>query len=607
VSVERHYSTAAWAFRRLLGLTYLLAFWSLATQLIGLIGRDGVLPAGLYMDAARAWAASGHIGLDRFHQLPTLCWVSTSDAFLRGLCVAGVALSALLIAGVAPVVVLAALWIDYLSLSVVSRDFLSFQWDALLLEAGLLAVFISPLVWLDTPRARTGPPRVGVWLMLWLLFRLVFGSGLVKLASGDPTWRSLTALMFHYETQPIPTPLAWYAHHMPAWFQKASTFVTLAIELGAPFMIVGSARWRLAAFALFVSLQSLIALTGNYAFFNVLSVSLCVFLLDDAMIARRARRGAARLTPSPCGRVQNAIAIAAAVVIVPVSALALAGAGGMALPGWELIEPLARAAAPFRSINSYGLFAVMTTTRPEIIVEGSMDGTTWNAYEFKYKPGDPMRRPPWVAPHQPRLDWQMWFAALGPYEDSPWFRSFCLRLLTASPDVLHLLAYDPFGGRPPRYVRGALYQYHFSDRSSAAWWIREPLGEFSPPIYTQRMAERQLTPEQFHVLREHGTEPRGSSPLNKEKRPGTFRCAGCGRELFASETKFESGTGWPSFFEPVDGAVETTVDRSHGMTRTEVHCADCGGHLGHVFPDGPAPTGLRYCMNGLALEFEPKK
>jgi peptide-methionine (R)-S-oxide reductase len=325
------------------------------------------------------------------------------------------------------------------------------------------------------------------------------------------------------------------------------------------------------------------------------------------MIARRARRGAARLTPSPCGRVQNAIAIAAAVVIVPVSALALAGAGGMALPGWELIEPLARAAAPFRSINSYGLFAVMTTTRPEIIVEGSMDGTTWNAYEFKYKPGDPMRRPPWVAPHQPRLDWQMWFAALGRYEDSPWFRSFCLRLLTASPDVLHLLAYDPFGGRPPRYVRGALYQYHFSDRSSAAWWIREPLGEFSPPIYTQRMAERQLTPEQFHVLREHGTEPRGSSPLDKEKRPGTFRCAGCGRELFASETKFESGTGWPSFFEPVDGAVETTVDRSHGMTRTEVHCADCGGHLGHVFPDGPAPTGLRYCMNGLALEFEPKK
>jgi lipase maturation factor 1 len=621
VSVPRRCSIATWVFLRLLGLTYLFAFWSIATQVIGLIGSNGILPAGLYMDAARAWAAAGHVGVERFHQLPTLCWISTGDVFLRGLCIAGVALSALLIAGVAPIVILAALWIDYLSLSVVGRDFLSFQWDALLLEAGLLAMFISPLTWLDTPRARTDPPRVGVWLMLWLLFRLMFGSGVVKLASGDPTWRSLTALMFHYETQPIPTPLAWYAHHLPAWFQKTSTFVTLAIELVVPFFILGSRRWRLAALAAFLGLQTLVALTGNYAFFNLLTAALCVFLLDDGILAPIARRAKARLKPSPyddavarklqpsvVSRVQNAIAIAAAVVIVPVSALALASSGGIALPGWQLIEPFARAVSPFRSINSYGLFAVMTTTRPEIIVEGSLDGTAWTPYEFKFKPGDPMRRPPWVAPHQPRLDWQMWFAALGRSEDSPWYRNFCVRLLTASPDVLRLLDRDPFGGRPPRYVRGALYRYRFSNRSDgAAWWTRERLGEFSPPIYTEPMVERQLTPEQFRVLREHGTEPRGTSPLNTEKRPGTFRCAGCGQELFSSATKFESGTGWPSFFEPVDGAVDTTVDRSHGMTRTEVHCAQCGGHLGHVFPDGPAPTGLRYCMNGVALEFEPQK
>lgn len=118
---------------------------------------------------------------------------------------------------------------------------------------------------------------------------------------------------------------------------------------------------------------------------------------------------------------------------------------------------------------------------------------------------------------------------------------------------------------------------------------------------------RTLSPEQFRVLREHGTERAGTSPLNKEKRTGTFVCAGCGQPLFASGTKFESGSGWPSFWEPLPQAVDTSVDRSHFMTRVEVHCANCGGHLGHVFPDGPEPTGQRYCMNGVALQFEPGK
>lgn len=123
---------------------------------------------------------------------------------------------------------------------------------------------------------------------------------------------------------------------------------------------------------------------------------------------------------------------------------------------------------------------------------------------------------------------------------------------------------------------------------------------------TDQEWKQQLTPEQFHVLREHGTERPGSSPLNYEKRSGTFQCAACGTPLFTSDTKFESGTGWPSFWKPIDGAVATTVDRSYGMTRVEVHCAKCGGHLGHLFPDGPPPTGERYCMNGVALTFDPR-
>jgi peptide-methionine (R)-S-oxide reductase len=127
----------------------------------------------------------------------------------------------------------------------------------------------------------------------------------------------------------------------------------------------------------------------------------------------------------------------------------------------------------------------------------------------------------------------------------------------------------------------------------------------TPPVKTEDEWRQQLTPEQFEVLRRHGTERRGSSPLNYEKRTGLFTCAACDTPLFSSDTKFESGTGWPSFWAPIEGAIETTIDRSHFMTRVEVHCTRCGGHLGHVFPDGPAPTGQRYCMNGVAMSFAP--
>lgn len=129
--------------------------------------------------------------------------------------------------------------------------------------------------------------------------------------------------------------------------------------------------------------------------------------------------------------------------------------------------------------------------------------------------------------------------------------------------------------------------------------------ETYPVAHSDAEWRQKLSPDQFHVLRKHGTERAGTSPLDKEHRPGTFTCAGCGQELFQSETKFNSGTGWPSFWMPIEGAVGTTVDRSFFMTRTEVHCSRCGGHLGHVFEDGPKPTGLRYCMNGVAMTFAP--
>jgi hypothetical protein len=309
------------------------------------------------------------------------------------------------------------------------------------------------------------------------------GSGAVKLTSGDPTWHHLTALEFHFETQPIPTPLAWYAHRLPLWFLKGATAVVLAIEIGAPFLILTPRRLRALAFVPLVGLQALIALTGNYAFFNLLTAALCLFLLDDAALGGW---GSVRTARAVTNRVRRGLLVALAAVTVPVSAVTFAGSLGIELPGAALVDPLARAIAPFRSVNAYGLFAVMTTTRPEIILEGSDDGATWMEYEFKYKAGDVRRRPPWVAPHQPRLDWQMWFAALGRFDDERWFQNLCVRLLEADGTVLRLLERDPFQGRKPRYIRAVLYRYRFPDRTAArpgdVWWVRERLGDYSPVL-----------------------------------------------------------------------------------------------------------------------------
>jgi hypothetical protein len=454
-SAMSRFCVSRFVFLRLLGCVYLCAFGSLVPQIVGLVGRNGILPAG------------------------------PSDAVLRAACIGGSLVSIVLIAGFVPIVAVPLLWLIYWWLSTIGADFLSFQWDALLLETGALAMLVAPMVWREGASDPHEPPRAAVWLMWWLVFRLMFGSGAVKLASGDPTWRDLTAMTFHYETQPIPNPLAFYAHHLPVAFNKASTAVTLAIELAAPLLIVGPRRLRLVAAVILVGLQLLIAATGNFAFFNLLSIALCVWLVDDAAFSygvsafRRTSDG-----PAKAGR--SVLSIAAAVVIVPVSLLHFTSSLGFLIPGWQIAAPLAEIVAPLRSVNTYGLFAVMTTTRPEIIVEGSDDGEEWQAYEFAYKPGDLRRRPPVVAPHQPRLDWQMWFAALGRYEENPWFQNFCVRLLQGSPEVQHLLARDPFGGRAPRYIRAELYQYHFARmsarRAEGVWWTRERLGAYAPVL-----------------------------------------------------------------------------------------------------------------------------
>src|SRR6059058_2641284 len=478
------YVLSRWLFLRLLGLVYLIAFGSLALQVTGLVGEHGILPATGFLERARAL-----YGGDAYRLFPTLCWLGAGDGALRILCWGGATLALLLIAGVAQAPVLALLWAFYLSLSVVGQTFLWFQWDGLLLEAGLLALLYAPTQWLPSLEQERVPSRALRWLVWLLLFKLMFLSGITKLASGDPRWRHLTALDYHFWTQPLPPWTAWYAQQLPAWMRQGMTLGTFAIELGAPWLIFVPSRfrrWRIAACALLVLGQLGIAVTGNYGFFNLLALVLCVSLLDDATLRPLLRVRLRAGEPEPPWRRHATLTLAA--VIALLSALAFVREIVATLPrGRASVEnPLLRAVAPLRSVNGYGLFRVMTTERREIVIEGGADSVHWREYRFRWKPGDPTRRPAFVAPHMPRLDWQMWFAALNPEGAREWLVPLLRHLLVGTPEVLALLGENPFPGAPPRYVRLVYYRYRFStptERATrGAWWQRERVGYLTAPL-----------------------------------------------------------------------------------------------------------------------------
>ncbi|HMP83613.1 MAG TPA: lipase maturation factor family protein, partial [Verrucomicrobiota bacterium] len=275
---------ARWVFLRSLGVVYLIAFLSLWSQLAGLIGGNGILPAQQFMAAVGEQATLNGVGIERFLMLPTLCWINASDGFLNFLCVSGSALALLLIVGIAPRLALALLWLLYLSLSVVGQTFLSFQWDTLLLEAGFFAIFYAPPQWLPGLSRESPPSRASAWLLRWLLFRLMFQSGVTKLLYDDPSWLNLSALTLHYETQPLPTWIGWHAHQLPLWFQKFSCALMYFIEIVVPFFFFAPRRLRFVAAGATAFLMVLIGFTGNYNFFNLLTIALCIPLLDDAVL-----------------------------------------------------------------------------------------------------------------------------------------------------------------------------------------------------------------------------------------------------------------------------------------------------------------------------------
>ena len=511
------YARVRFVFLRGLALIYLIAFASLWMQMDGLIGSHGIVPVEGVMEELKKEAAQTHIGLDRFHLVPTLAWWSASDFALHWQCGLGIGCALAFLVGLAPPLMLFLLWALYLSFCSVCSPFLNFQWDLLLLETGFLAIFFAPLQWWERPSRQARPPALVLWLLRWLMFRLMFESGWVKLISGDTSWWNLTALRVHYETQPLPTWIGWYAHQLPPRVQAASVFFMFLIELVVPAFIFSGRRLRLAAAGIFAGFQVLILLTGNYTFFNALALLLCLPLLDDRVLPIFWRKTlpppaplATELRPWrwPWPVTLGLTLIAVPLTTIPFLFEARARQTWPAPVGW-----LYEWAQPWRTFNGYGLFAVMTQTRPEIIVQGSDDGQAWRDYEFKYKPGDVRRAPGFVAPHQPRLDWQMWFLALQGLRDNLWFLPFEHGLLENSPSILSLMGSNPFPEKPPKYVRAMMYEYHFTDRATrqatGAWWRRELKGVFVPKISLenfQRVSSRSQESKRISKRLEHDQE-----------------------------------------------------------------------------------------------------
>jgi hypothetical protein len=498
----------SWIYLRLLAVVALVAFVSLWTQIAGLAGVQGILPARAYLEAI-----ASRYGGTAYWIAPTLAWISPSDGFLFALCGAGVALSILLALGFVPVLCCFGLWALYLSVSIPCQEFLWFQWDSLLLEAAFLAAFLAPWRLRSHPATDPPPRRAALWLSRWLLFRLVLSSAIVKLASGDPTWRNFTALEYHFETQPLPTWTSYAVHHASGTLLRAATLGTLLIEGLAPFLLFGPRRIRFLGAGLIAALQVAILATGNYAFFNWLTLAMCVIALDDGVWPRRWRIAADVPAPdavtveSPNTEDETGIARPQrgswhpwvvrplAVLLVVLSLVPFLRATNRDTRWLGPVEKLYEGVWPFRTVNHYGLFAVMTTRRPEIVIQGSADGETWLEYLFPYKPGDPRRRPEFVAPHQPRLDWQLWFAALSDIERQPWFLSLEKRLLEGSPPVLSLLDRNPFPRAPPRFVRAVVFEYRYTEpavrQATGVWWLRQPVGLYGPVL---TLRDGQLAP-----------------------------------------------------------------------------------------------------------------
>lgn len=436
------------------GLTVLIAVGSFWWQFPGLAGADGIAPMGAAFEQASQRLT--------VFELPSLLWLSSSDVLIHALLALSMLSGVAMVVGLAPRLACLTTWLCWGSLVQVGYPFLSFQWDLLLVESAFCAALFAPPGWRPRLATEPEPQRAFAFVMYALACKVTLESGVVKLTSGDPTWRDLTALTFHWWTQPLPTWTSYWLAELPLLLQKAMCALMFVFELVVPLLALGPRKLRVVSAFGLMALQAALFVAGNYSYYNLLTFVLALPLLDDAVFRRPA---AATYAPAK----RWTWLVAALYVLV---------SAGMFLRV-EAVGPLRR----FDTINAYGAFAWMTKNRAEIIVEGSDDGSTWRAYGFPWKPGDVSRRPTFIAPWQPRLDWQMWFASLGQCGNNPWILSMQQKLLTARPAVLALFEENPFPDAPPRFLRTRSFEYRFAPLSQKdAWWTRTEVGAYCPPL-----------------------------------------------------------------------------------------------------------------------------
>lgn len=508
-----------WIFLRALGLIYFSAFYSLLFQIKGLIGPQGILPAQEYLAAV----PRVYPGLVRFWFAPTLFWVSSGDHMLMAVCWAGLLASLALTLNFWPRGMLVVCFVCFLSFVAAAQDFSSYQSDGMLLEAGFISLFFAPPGFWPKLSGTHPPSRASLFLLRWEWFRIYFESGVVKLASGDYSWRHFTAMDDYYQNCPLPSWIGWYVQHLPHWFHAGTVAFTFAAELGLCFLMFLPRTWKILCFCIVTPFQISIILTANYTFLNYLVLCLGFLLLDDRLLLWLLPQRWKHFAPSPehvvaeealatdgqsvdnsaaepakaarsLGNVQSHIPVRLRPLKRTLAGLALGAVFyvtsvemlAIFMRTYPLPSGPVRALEPFRIANQYGLFAVMTHERYEIEFQGSVDGVDWKAYPFRYKPQNVLQPPGIYAPYQPRFDWNLWFASLESWRQNTWVLETEERLLRNDSDVLALFAGNPFAAAAPKKVRVVIWQYWFTTlaekRASGAWWKRKLIGAYAPSL-----------------------------------------------------------------------------------------------------------------------------